>query len=43
MGLEFTRNDGKDPAAISNAVTEAALALGLSANIVRVYEDGAIK
>ncbi len=41
LGLEFTKTDGKDPAAISNAVTDAALALGLSANIVRGGASGA--
>jgi 2,2-dialkylglycine decarboxylase (pyruvate) len=40
LGLEFTKTDGKDPAAISNAVTDAALALGLSANIVRGGASG---
>ena len=37
LGLEFTQIDGKDP----NAVTDAALALGLSANIVRGGASGA--
>jgi 2,2-dialkylglycine decarboxylase (pyruvate) len=41
LGLEFAKTDGKDPAAISNAVTDAALALGLSANIVRGGASGA--
>jgi 2,2-dialkylglycine decarboxylase (pyruvate) len=35
MGLEFTAAGGKDSAAISDAVTDTALELGLSANIVR--------
>jgi 2,2-dialkylglycine decarboxylase (pyruvate) len=40
LGLEFTQADGKDAAAISDAVTNAALELGLSANIVRVGTSG---
>jgi 2,2-dialkylglycine decarboxylase (pyruvate) len=40
LGLEFVNMDGKDPAAISNAVTDAALELGLSANIVRTGASG---
>jgi 2,2-dialkylglycine decarboxylase (pyruvate) len=35
MGLEFRGAGGRDAAAISDAVTDAALELGLSANIVR--------
>lgn len=35
MGLEFRSFGGRDAAAISDAVTDAALELGLSANIVR--------
>lgn len=35
MGLEFRSYDGRDAGAISDAVTDLALELGLSANIVR--------
>ena len=35
MGLEFRASGGRDAAAISDAVTDIALELGLSANIVR--------
>lgn len=35
MGLEFRNADGRDAADISDAVTDVALELGLSANIVR--------
>ncbi len=35
MGLEFRSDSGRDAAAISDAVTDIALELGLSANIVR--------
>jgi 2,2-dialkylglycine decarboxylase (pyruvate) len=35
MGLEFRAHGGRDAAAISDAVTDVALELGLSANIVR--------
>jgi 2,2-dialkylglycine decarboxylase (pyruvate) len=35
MGLEFRNANGRDAADISDAVTDAALELGLSANIVR--------
>ena len=35
MGLEFRNAGGRDAAAVSDAVTDAALDLGLSANIVR--------
>jgi 2,2-dialkylglycine decarboxylase (pyruvate) len=40
MGLEFTASGGKDSASISDAVTDAALELGLSANIVRAGASG---
>ena len=40
MGLEFTASAGKDAAVISDAVTDAALELGLSANIVRAGASG---
>lgn len=39
MGIEFA---GADPAAISDAVTDLALELGLSANIVRVGTSGGV-
>jgi 2,2-dialkylglycine decarboxylase (pyruvate) len=39
-GLEFTAAGGRSAAAISDAVTDAALALGLSANIVRAGASG---
>ena len=35
LGLEFRASGGRDAAAISDAVTDVALELGLSANIVR--------
>jgi 2,2-dialkylglycine decarboxylase (pyruvate) len=35
MGIEFTDADGRDAGAISDAVTDMAMELGLSANIVR--------
>jgi 2,2-dialkylglycine decarboxylase (pyruvate) len=35
MGLEFRNAGGRDAADISDAVTDVALDLGLSANIVR--------
>ncbi len=40
LGLEFTAAGGRDAAAISDAVTDAALELGLSANIVRAGSSG---
>jgi 2,2-dialkylglycine decarboxylase (pyruvate) len=40
MGLEFTNAGGRDAAAISDAVTDTALELGLSANIVRGGASG---
>jgi 2,2-dialkylglycine decarboxylase (pyruvate) len=40
LGLEFTMAGGKDSAAISDAVTDVALELGLSANIVRAGSSG---
>ncbi len=40
LGLEFTDAGGMDAAAVSDAVTDAALALGLSANIVRAGSSG---
>jgi 2,2-dialkylglycine decarboxylase (pyruvate) len=40
MGLEFTNAGGRDAAAISDAVTDTALDLGLSANIVRGGASG---
>jgi 2,2-dialkylglycine decarboxylase (pyruvate) len=40
MGLEFADTGGKSAAAISDAVTDAALELGLSANIVRAGASG---
>jgi 2,2-dialkylglycine decarboxylase (pyruvate) len=40
LGLEFTAAGGRPAAAISDAVTDAALALGLSANIVRAGSSG---
>jgi 2,2-dialkylglycine decarboxylase (pyruvate) len=39
LGMEFA---GDDPAAISDAVTDVALELGLSANIVRVGTSGGV-
>ena len=44
MGLEFTASDGKNAAAISDTVTDVALELGLSANIVRAgSSDGTMR
>jgi 2,2-dialkylglycine decarboxylase (pyruvate) len=44
LGIEFTPAGGKDAAAISDAVTDAALELGLSANIVRAgASDGTMR
>ena len=40
MGLEFTNAGGKDAATISDDVTDMALELGLSANIVRAGASG---
>jgi 2,2-dialkylglycine decarboxylase (pyruvate) len=40
LGLEFTAAGGKDAATISDAVTDVALDLGLSANIVRAGMSG---
>jgi len=40
MGVEFAATDGRDAAAISDAVTDTALELGLSANIVRAGASG---
>ena len=40
LGLEFASGDGRDAAAISDAVTDVALELGLSANIVRAGSSG---
>jgi 2,2-dialkylglycine decarboxylase (pyruvate) len=40
LGLEFATAGGRDAAAISDAVTDAALELGLSANIVRAGLSG---
>jgi 2,2-dialkylglycine decarboxylase (pyruvate) len=40
LGLEFTAAGGKDAAAISDTVTDVALDLGLSANIVRAGSSG---
>jgi len=40
LGLEFTAAGGRDAAAISDAVTDVALELGLSANIVRAGLSG---
>jgi len=40
LGLEFADQDGMDAAAISDAVTDTALDLGLSANIVRAGSSG---
>jgi 2,2-dialkylglycine decarboxylase (pyruvate) len=41
MGIEFTDAAGKDAGAISDAVTDAAMELGLSANIVRAGASSA--
>ena len=44
LGLEFAASDGLDAAAISDAVTDVALELGLSANIVRAgSSDGTMR
>ncbi len=40
LGLEFAPSAGRDAAAISDAVTDVALDLGLSANIVRAGSSG---
>jgi 2,2-dialkylglycine decarboxylase (pyruvate) len=40
LGVEFVPTAGKDAATISDAVTDAALDLGLSANIVRAGSSG---
>jgi 2,2-dialkylglycine decarboxylase (pyruvate) len=40
LGLEFKADGGRDAAAISDAVTDVALELGLSANIVRAGSSG---
>jgi len=40
MGLEFADSGGRSAAALSDAVTDAALELGLSANIVRAGASG---
>ncbi|HJS31036.1 MAG TPA: aspartate aminotransferase family protein [Alphaproteobacteria bacterium] len=40
MGIEFADADGKDAQTISDAVTDAAMELGLSANIVRAGASG---
>jgi 2,2-dialkylglycine decarboxylase (pyruvate) len=40
IGLEFTAAGGKEAAEISDAVTDTALELGLSANIVRAGSSG---
>lgn len=40
LGLEFAASGGRDSAAISDAVTDIALELGLSANIVRAGASG---
>jgi 2,2-dialkylglycine decarboxylase (pyruvate) len=42
LGLEFCAADGKGAAAISDAVTDTALELGLSANIVRAGASGGV-
>ena len=42
MGLEFCAAGGRDAAAISDAVTDLALELGLSANIVRAGASGGV-
>ena len=42
MGLEFTNAGGKDAASISDDVTDTALELGLSANIVRAGASGGV-
>ena len=40
MGIEFADADGKDAQTISDAVTDVAMELGLSANIVRAGASG---
>jgi 2,2-dialkylglycine decarboxylase (pyruvate) len=42
LGLEFRDSGGRDAAAISDAVTDRALELGLSANIVRAGASGGV-
>jgi 2,2-dialkylglycine decarboxylase (pyruvate) len=42
LGLEFRDSGGRDAAAISDAVTDLALDLGLSANIVRAGASGGV-
>jgi 2,2-dialkylglycine decarboxylase (pyruvate) len=42
LGLEFRDAGGRDAAAISDAVTDVALELGLSANIVRAGASGGV-
>lgn len=42
LGLEFTDARGRQAAEISDAVTDAALELGLSANIVRAGSSGGV-
>ena len=41
-GVEFADFDGRDASALSDAVTEAALARGLAANIVRSGTAGGV-
>jgi 2,2-dialkylglycine decarboxylase (pyruvate) len=43
LGLEFTDAGGRDAGAISDAVTDIALDLGLSANIVRGSSGGTMR
>ena len=40
LGLEFADHGGKEASAISDAVTDVALEVGLSANIVRAGSSG---
>jgi 2,2-dialkylglycine decarboxylase (pyruvate) len=40
LGLEFSDHDGREASALSDAVTDAALDFGLSANIVRAGNSG---
>jgi 2,2-dialkylglycine decarboxylase (pyruvate) len=40
MGVEFADTDGKSAAFLSDAVSDAAMDLGLSANIVRAGASG---
>ena len=42
LGLEFSASGGRDAAAVSDAVTDLALELGLSANIVRAGASGGV-